>query len=72
MYWLSSLPLDSMDPSPEATWVQLQNATQRNQYSENCEFRFVLYFTVSGQPSLAASHSIAQPIISLFLIDFLR
>ena len=39
MYWLSSLPLDGVDPSPEATWIQLQNATQRNQYSENCEFR---------------------------------
>jgi V-type H+-transporting ATPase subunit C len=38
MYWLSSLPLDSVDPSPEATWIQLQNVTQRNNYSENSEF----------------------------------
>lgn len=40
MYWLSSLPLSSIDPSPEATWIQLQNATQRNRYSDN--FRFHL------------------------------
>jgi V-type H+-transporting ATPase subunit C len=38
MYWLSSLPLDSVDPSPEATWIQLQNVTQRNNYSENSAF----------------------------------